>query len=58
MMDCRSSLLAVKIDFRDLKCERSFLAVAGPMFGKPSKINCCCSALDLNILEGRIETYF
>ena len=34
-----SSSVAEKIDFREGKCARSFFAVAGPIFGKPSKMN-------------------
>ena len=45
----------MKIAERDLKCLSSFFAAMGPMFGKPSRMNCNFSFFVREIFEGRID---
>ena len=47
------SIGALIISFSELNFFRRALAFAGPMFGKPSRMNWSCSFFDLNIFEGR-----
>lgn len=40
-----SSLVDVKIFCSDSNLSRRFIAAAGPIPGKPSKMNCFCSSV-------------
>ena len=49
----RASSDAWKMFSSEVNCLRRALALVGPMLGKPSRMNCCCSGFDRVILVGR-----
>ena len=50
----RSSSEALKIFFSVSKRLSRAFAFVGPMFGNPSRMNCCCSGFEREILEARM----
>ena len=48
-LSCSSVVL--KISFNVGNLSRRFIAAAGPIPGKPSRINCFCSSVVLNVFE-------